>query len=903
MSYVVVTNVYGNGNITIDPLKETYEDGEEITLTATQDEDWKFIGWSGSIFDTNNPITITVNDNMNIYANFQYQIERNESGYKFELIQGPGQIEYDQYKYETDYDSQGVYDPVVIRVTDLSSGLYSDNSFRIVVKDVNRYPTNKFLFFEVEEEKTLSVDLNDYFIDLDQDTLTYTKIGGVGTLNNNLFTYTPSVGNKGSKEMEFQVSDGKITLTRKIYINVIEKNLFPNVISYIPDQTILSNGKLEIDLLTKTDDPNDDKLTFKLVNGIGDIYGHVFKVRQTDDLLFVNNQYLQERIFRQEIDVTDGVETIRLSFNLTVKLRLMRPEISIPQQRINQGDTLNIDLLSPTYLYQPNGTSILNFELLDGVGNITQNNHFVYSPDFSEQGIKVSTLRVYNQEYETIFTIIIEVVKVNREPTLSIPDQIINEGSSLVLDLTELSNDPDGDRIIFKLNSGPGMIIGGKYIYDNQPGDITPKSVQIEYTDGISNIVKYESFNISIIPSPQVIEFNFPDLFYIKQNKLLEINLMNYIINNEQVNNINLISGPGEIIDTVYQYKPTFDDQNLGEHTITIELTGSFGSKIQQFKVFVIENNTVPQIHIPNQTIFESELDENGLFIDKQEVLINLTELQTDQDNDHLTFEIISGPGNIVYDDTSSTPEYYYNYISNGNDYGNKVIIIEVDDGRYKVREQFIITVLQRKQKIRFNPPDFEMYQGEILVINLRDYTYGTDPANTLVFNKVFGEGILDNHIYTFEPGYSKLGNNYTLIEAENDDIEVVIEFNIIVKRRENKPDITRIYQDREYLIIEWMQVNMPMVKYDVYMKKETDTNFFKIQGNLENTTFSYNGLYGNPSQFYEFYVVQKYFGTYIEGKHEIYEYKPATIINIKNLKKDDTNIDINKNFFIPDWD
>jgi len=114
----------------------------------------------------------------------------------------------------------------------------------------------------------------------------------------------------------------------------------------------------------------------------------------------------------------------------------------------------------------------------------------------------VSTLKVYNSEYETIFTIVIEVVKVNRDPTLSIFDQTINEGTSLVLDLYELSNDPDGDRIIFRLNSGPGMIIGGKYIYDNEIGDITPKSVQIEYTDGISNIVKFESFNIFIIPNP-----------------------------------------------------------------------------------------------------------------------------------------------------------------------------------------------------------------------------------------------------------------------------------------------------------------------------------------------------------------------------------------------------------------
>jgi hypothetical protein len=35
MSYVIVTDIYGNGNITIDPLKDSYEDGEEITLIAT----------------------------------------------------------------------------------------------------------------------------------------------------------------------------------------------------------------------------------------------------------------------------------------------------------------------------------------------------------------------------------------------------------------------------------------------------------------------------------------------------------------------------------------------------------------------------------------------------------------------------------------------------------------------------------------------------------------------------------------------------------------------------------------------------------------------------------------------------------------------------------------------------
>lgn len=903
MSYTIITNVNGQGTILKDPIQTTYNNGDTVTLTANQETDWNFISWSGDINSTDNPVTITINGDMDITANFQYQLQEEGVGYKFELIQGPGQIEYDQYKWKTDYNDQGTYDPVIIRQTDLSSGLYSDNEFKIIVNDINRYPTNEFLFFEVEEEKTLYVNLNNYFKDLDMDSITYNKLSGVGTLSSNLFEYTPQIGNKGSKEMEFQVSDNKINLRKKIYINVIEKNLFPNVISNIPDQAILSNEKLEIDLFKKLNDPNNDKITFKLVNGIGDIYGYKFKLKQTDNLLYINDRYLQERIFRQDIDISDGNNTIRLSFNLTVNLRLMRPEIEIPQQTVNQGDNLDIDLLDPSYLYQPNGTSVLNFEILEGVGNINQSNHFIYNPDFSEVGIKVSKLKVYNQEYETVFTILTEVLKVNREPELIINDQNINEGDSLVIDLQDIQNDPDGDRIIFKLNAGPGMIVSDKYIYDNKPGDTNPKSVQIEYTDGNSSITKYESFNIQITPNPQVIDFKFPDVFYIKQNYLLEIDLMKFIINNNYVSDINLISGPGNIINKIYEYTPDFNDQNLGNHIITIELIGVFGTKTQQFNIEVIENNTLPHINIPNQTIIESELDDNGIFIDKQEVLINLSTLQTDQDNDNLIFNVISGPGNIV-EDTSSTPtEYYYNYISNGHDHGNKIITIEIDDGRYKVKDQFIITVEQRKQKIRFNPPDFEMYQGESLTINLRDYTYGTDPSNTLIFDKVFGEGTLNNHLYTFEPKYSKLGNNYTLIEAENADNEVVIEFNIIVKKRENNPDITRIYQDKEYLIIEWKQINIPNIKYDVYMKKETDVNFNKIQNDLEDTTLSYKGLYGKPSQNYEFYIEQKYSGNVIEGKHEIYKYKPSTIIDINNLNINEDNIDTNKNFFKPDWD
>ena len=60
-----------NGSVSMDPDADAYMYGTEVTLTASPDAGYEFNEWSGDVSGTTNPVTITVNGDMNITANFE----------------------------------------------------------------------------------------------------------------------------------------------------------------------------------------------------------------------------------------------------------------------------------------------------------------------------------------------------------------------------------------------------------------------------------------------------------------------------------------------------------------------------------------------------------------------------------------------------------------------------------------------------------------------------------------------------------------------------------------------------------------------------------------------------------------------------------------------------------------
>lgn len=70
-TYTVTTSVSPAEAGTINPSTEEFEEGTSVTLEAIPNEGWEFQEWTGSITSTENPLNHTVEEDVNLTANFR----------------------------------------------------------------------------------------------------------------------------------------------------------------------------------------------------------------------------------------------------------------------------------------------------------------------------------------------------------------------------------------------------------------------------------------------------------------------------------------------------------------------------------------------------------------------------------------------------------------------------------------------------------------------------------------------------------------------------------------------------------------------------------------------------------------------------------------------------------------
>ena len=72
--FTVTTLASAGGSVNSNPNSNAYINGQQVTLTATPDPSYSFVGWTGDIESTDNPLLTLADSNKTVTAGFRRNI-------------------------------------------------------------------------------------------------------------------------------------------------------------------------------------------------------------------------------------------------------------------------------------------------------------------------------------------------------------------------------------------------------------------------------------------------------------------------------------------------------------------------------------------------------------------------------------------------------------------------------------------------------------------------------------------------------------------------------------------------------------------------------------------------------------------------------------------------------------
>lgn len=320
----------------------------------------------------------------------------------------------------------------------------------------------------VDEGSTLELDLMAYVFPVySAEAITFEIDSEVGEIIGTKFVYSPDFDSAGVYSVELTANSNELTDNRVFAVTVFDKNRAPSI--DVPDQHVEIEEELRLDLTDFSDDPDEDALAFSLISGVGEIMGNTYMFSSSD-------------IYVGENSVTVGVSdgkggTDSTSFSITVFDSNGAPQINLPDQTIEEGENLSVDLLD--FATDPDGDA-LTFELMNGVGSV-QGSIYEYSADYESAGVYGATIGVTDTKGASSsdqFQITVE--NVNRKPEVP-TNQSPTDGETDVATGSSLKwtcSDPDGDALQYDIYLGkdqdPLLVAADIFVDNFVPGDLDP---------------------------------------------------------------------------------------------------------------------------------------------------------------------------------------------------------------------------------------------------------------------------------------------------------------------------------------------------------------------------------------------------------------------------------------------
>ncbi|MBN2218721.1 MAG: hypothetical protein JW697_00430 [Kosmotogaceae bacterium] len=558
-------------------------------------------------------------------------------------------------------------------------------AIRLLPDMLNKPPIISIPDMIIDEGDTLSIDLHDYSSDEKMASLSYTKISGPGEIRENFYTFSPSYQQSGSHSVTISAADQKEQIAESHFeITVREVNRPPEL--SIPAQVAAEGQTVSINLDEYANDPDLDVLNYSLTEGNGQIIGSNY----TYEPDFANSNH--ERV---TISVSDGrgekaASTFIISNEAFAK---SSTELTVDSTTSVASETATTSLISPV---TPSETEVADTQDLP--------------------------------------------------PTADVPDQTLEQGSTLVLDLRAFVNDPEDEPLSINLKSGPGEVQRTLYSYVSPPEDVGSKTVILEISDG-KNVVE-ESFQVNIESANRApVALSIPEGI-VSQSEQYRLNLEDYFADpDEDSLAFELLNGPGRIDGSTY----TFQSNEPGRYSVTIRASDGKGEFTERTaSLTVVQTNNPPTISILPRRIAEGD-----------RLSIDLSEYASDPDNDPLSFSLVSGSGTIqgrtyIFDADYGTA-------------GSYEAVISVGDGKGgSARTTLRIDVRESNRSPELNIPGFTIAEGSRLVVDLGEYSSDPD-SDELSFEVIQGMGEIEGNELIIEPGFEDYGF-YTIVVSASDE-------------------------------------------------------------------------------------------------------------------------------------
>jgi hypothetical protein len=638
-------------------------------------------------------------------------------------------------------------------------------AIRLLPDMLNKPPVLNIPDLIIDEGAVVTIDLHDYSSDEKKSLLVFQKISGPGEIKGNLYTFSPTFQQSGKHSVSITARDQSDQIAEEIFIiEVREVNRQPAFA--LPSLTLGKGEMVSINLDDYAKDPDLDTLIYSVESGGGQIIGSsytyrpsfsnsgeesvsirvsdgkggivtsVLKLSDRDFIASINQQSQHATDTTAQGTVSTGADT-QVQTPITTN---NPPVVSVPDQRMNQGGTLAIDLKG---FVTDKDNDTITIRKVSGPGTL-ERTLYSYSSPSNDSGQKVIEIEVSDGKTAVRSSFKIDVVVQNRSPiAIDIPQSSVVQGQTFSLTLNNYFSDPDGDALSYQILSGPGSIQNGFFTFQSQTTGSFSTSVRA--SDGKGGTVdRTLTINVQASNRPPVISIT-PRRIVEGEVLTIDLAAISSDPDNDRLS-YTLVSGPGTVQGNTYTLRTDFN--SAGNYTVVIRADdGKGGSTSGSFALEVRDINRTPLLELSGITVPEGST-----------YSIDLTEVSSDPDGDTLTYSIIQGIGRIENNNYIVEPDY--------DGYGFYTVVISASDGKGgQVSSSFDLLVTDTNRAPQFTIPDQTTMSTRTLRLDLREFSSDPD-GDYLRYEPVYGPGLLTGSIYSFTP--EGLGTSTVMLKASD---------------------------------------------------------------------------------------------------------------------------------------